>query len=368
MTDLRIALCHEWLTTYGGSDVTAARIARLLDVDSVFTFTFEPSLVEELFGEFPVQLAAPWGDRQAVREHWQWFLLGMPLAWRRLDLSAYDVVVTSSHACTNAIRPRGDSLHVSYCYTPMRYAWDWRHEIERFPQPIRPIWPIVARALRRADYRWAQRVDHFIAISKTVARRISRNYGRDAAVVYPPVDTDFFTPNDGDSDDFYLAAGRLVGYKSFDIAVEAFRDLDRRLTVAGSGPQLDRLRKIAGPNVSFEIQPSREALRELYRRARALVFPGIEDFGIVPVEAQACGTPVVALAEGGVTETIVDEVTGVLYQGNSATDLGDALQRFEDIPMDRAGIRANAERFSAKRFDTEFIEAISSLITREKVP
>ena len=361
MIDRKIALCHEWLTTFGGSDLTAARIAKVLDVDAVFTFTSEPSLVDELFDDIPVKLAARWGAWSPVRKHWQWFLIGMPSAWRRLDLTAYDVVVTSSHACTNAIRTRADSLHVSYCYTPMRYAWDWRQEIGRFPAPVRPVWPIVALALRRADYRWAQRVDHFIAISKAVARRIFRNYGREATVVYPPVDTDFFTPGDGDSDDFYLAAGRLVGYKRFDVVVEAFRNLDRRLVVAGSGPELSRLRSMAGPNVSFEIQPTSAALRDLYRRARALVFPGIEDFGIVPVEAQACATPVIAQDAGGAVETVRDGVTGLLYTGESPAALIEAVTAFEGLHLQPDAIRVNSERFAAEVFDTAFLRTVMEI-------
>ena len=358
---LRTALCHEWFTTLGGSDVCAARIAGLLDVDAIFAFTYQRALVEELLGGREVRLAHKMGGSEAAREHWQRFLPLMPYAWRSLDLSGYDLVITSSHACTNAIRGAPGAVRVSYCYTPMRYAWEPEMEKDRLPALARPLWPPVAGYLRRADRRWAQRVDAFIAISETVAERIERCYGRDARVVYPPVDTDYFSPAAGE-EDYFLVAGRLVGYKRVDIAVEAFGRLGRRLIVAGSGPELARLRKRARPNISFEVQPTRERLRELYRNARALVFPGIEDFGIVPVEAQSCGTPVIARNVGGVAETVVDGESGVLYDGDSAGALVRAIQEFEDRSFSADAIRQHSLRFSQEAFDASFIAALGSVL------
>ena len=253
----KIALCHEWFTTYGGSDACASRIAEILDVDTVFAFTLRESLVRELLPERSVRTVRPWGRSRVVSNHWQWFLPLMPLAWRSLDLSRFDVVVTSSHACTNAVRVPHGVPHVSYCYTPMRYAWDPQLEMSRLPVPVRAFWPVAAALFRRSDRRWAQRVDGYIAISNTVASRIERFYGRDSQVVYPPVDTDFFTPESGPRDGF-LAAGRLVGYKRFDVAVDAFTRLGLPLVVAGAGPDLARLRARAGPTIRFEIQPTRE--------------------------------------------------------------------------------------------------------------
>lgn len=361
---LRVALCHEWLTTLGGSDICAARIASLLDVDKVFVFTRRDALAKELFDGRDLETANRLGDWGVVREHWTWFLPAMPWAWKRVDLHGFDVVITSSHACTNAVRVPSGTAHISYCYTPMRYAWDWRRESRRLPVPLQVVWAAVARAFRSADRRWAQKVDAYIAISRTVADRIRQFYGRDALVVYPPVDTRFWTPAPAERRDFFLAAGRLVGYKRFDIAVEAFSASGMPLVVAGSGPELRRLQQRAGPNVRFEVQPTRERLRDLYRTARALVFPGVEDFGLVPVEAQACGTPVVALGQGGATETVRDGVTGVLYEGDAPEALLEGVKRVEAMDLDPAVIRTNSERFDVAVFDREFQGAIRSALSR----
>src|SRR5438067_370493 len=181
----RMALCHEWTTTYGGSEQVAGRLAETLSIRDVFTFAAEPALARELFAGRNV-VASGLGLSGLGRRHWQWLLPLMPHTWSRVDLSRYDVVVTSAHACANSIRVRPDAVHVSYCHTPMRYAWEWESELDRIPAPLRPAWPAVASALRRADRAWAGRVTAFIANSRHVAERIKDCYGRDATVVHPP--------------------------------------------------------------------------------------------------------------------------------------------------------------------------------------
>lgn len=357
----RIGLCHDWFTTLGGSDICAARIAELLDVESIFTFTFRERLVRDLLGDRDVHLAHRIGSLTSAQRHWQRFLPLMPLAWRSLDLSPFDVVVTSSHACVNAVRVPSGTAHVSYCYTPMRYAWNPEREMSRFSRLGRLMWPAAAAWFRRADRAWAQRVDRYIAISETVAGRIARFYDRESDVVYPPVATDFFTPESRSREGF-LAAGRLVAYKRFDVAVDAFTHLGYPLTVAGSGPDLERLRGRAGPRIRFEVQPTRERLRDLYRGARALVFPGVEDFGMVPVEAQACGTPVIAQATGGATETVADGLSGVLYEGESVPSLIEGVKRFESMSFDQTAVRSNSEKFGRDVFDREFVRCVHRII------
>lgn len=348
---MRAALCHEWLTVYGGSDQVAARLAAAFDIEDVFTFAAEPSLAAELFPDSRVRIAHRIGDTRFARNHWGWLLPLMPYAWKRVDLSGYDVVITSSHSCVNAIRvPAGIPL-VSYCHTPMRYAWDPQSERQRFPAPFRVVWPAIAARFRAADRRWAQRVTAFVANSRNVADRISRYYGRGAEVVHPPIDLDYWTPDASVvREDFFLYAGRLVAYKRPDIAVAAATEAGVRLVVAGSGPELKRARKLAGPTVEFVEGPTADALRDLYRRARGLVFPGVEDFGMTVVEAQACGTPVIAYAEGGALETVVDGVTGLLYRDDSVPGLTRAWAAFDPGSYDTAAIRSNAERFSPGAF------------------
>lgn len=355
----RIALCHEWVTTWGGSEQVAAQIATALDVPDVFTFTADPVLARRLFGERRVHTSRL-GASSFAAKNWSLLLPLMSRWWRSLNLEDYDALVTCSHSTVNSVRAHPDAVHVSYCCTPMRYAWTWRAELDRVPAPLRPLWPAAAAVLRRGDRRRAENVDIFLAVSHNVARRIDRFYGKPSLVLYPPVDTDFFTPDPSvPREDFYLSAGRLVPYKRVELAVHAATQRGLRLIVAGSGPQLPYLQRLAGPTVDFVAKPSREALRDLYRRAKALVFPGIEDFGIVLVEAQACGTPIVAFADGGVLETVRDEVTGHLYTDDSVGGLADVLSSFDHERYDPDVIRQQALRFRPERFEA----AIRSIMT-----
>jgi glycosyltransferase involved in cell wall biosynthesis len=353
----RIALCHEWLTTYGGSEQVARRLALALGVRDVFVFAARTELARELFPEQRVRVH-PWGAGRLGREHWQRLLPIMPYAWGHLTLDGYDAVVTSSHACVNAIRVPDGIPHISYCHTPMRYAWQWRSELGRLPAALRPLWPAAAAWFRHADRRWAQRVTRFIANSRHVALRIRDAYARDAEIVHPPIDTSYWTPVADARSEAFLVAGRLVAYKRVDVAIRAADEAGVGLTVAGGGPELPRLRRIAGPNVRFVVDPPREVLRELYRHARALVNPGVEDFGMTMVEAQACGTPVLAFARGGAMEAVVDGVTGELYADPEAHSLARTLRSFDPGRFDPTTIRTHAEGFDVTRFD----EAISRIV------
>lgn len=358
-----IALCHEWVLSRFGSEQVAGRIAHALDVRDVYTFAAASEVVGRVFPGRSVQTSRL-GQRALAQRHWRWLLPLMSLWWKRLDLGAYDAVVTSSHATVNSIRVRRGSLHISYCYTPMRYAWMWRSELGRFPALLRPLWPAVAGILRRGDRNRAREVDYFIAISEEVGRRIRRYYGKDSIVVYPPIDTAFFTPDSRvPKDDFFLYAGRLVAYKRPDLAVHAAQRAGVRLVVAGSGPEMRRLRRSAASGVEFVSEPSNEVLRDLYRRAQALVFPGVEDFGIVLVEAQACGTPVIAHAAGGAMEAVRHGETGHLYEDGSVETLATTLRSFDPNRYDQETIRLHAERFGVKRFDEELRAIVERLVT-----
>lgn len=344
------ALCHEWLTTFGGSDQVAARLAQMLGVSQVFTYAAREDMVAQLFPATPVRVIGP--QHSLAQRRWQWFLPHMPFAWGRVDLSRFDLVVTSSHSAVNAIRPRRDALLVSYCHTPMRYAWEWRAELERLPWPVRPVWPLVASRLRAADRRWSQRVDLFLANSRFVAGRIGASYGRGSLVVHPPIETTFWCPAPGtDAGGYFLLSGRVVAYKRPDLVVEAARQAGVELVVAGDGPMLPSLRSRAPGNVRFVVQPTSEELRALYRGARAYVFAGVEDFGMSIVEAQACGTPVIALAEGGALETVTRDKSGVLVERADVEGFADAMRSFEPDGYDRAEVRDSVLRFDGRHFD-----------------
>ncbi len=358
----RIALCHEWLTTFGGSEVVASHIASALDIDDVFAFAVDETLASGLFPGRRVRAVNRIGRTKLARRHWQWLLGTMPSAWRNLDLSDYDVVITSSHACVNSIRTRPDAVHISYCHTPMRYAWDWQTEIQRFPACAKPIWPVVAKRLRAQDRVRAGNVTQFIANSRHVAARIERYYGRRAEVVYPPIDTDYWCPDPSViKEDFFLLAGRLVPYKRPELAIEAAELAGVPLVVAGAGPMLEQLRAMAGTNVRFVEGPTRSELRDFYRTARALVFPGEEDFGMTMVEAQACGTLVLALGRGGALEAVEDTVTGSLYESDVPVDLARMLRNFEENRYQTETLVRHAEQFSTHRFATHLRAVVDDL-------
>lgn len=357
------ALCHDWLTTYGGADQVAARLGVVLDIKEIFTYAAWGRTVAELFPRASVRAIGP----PAAEHRWRWFLPLMPRAWRSLDLSSYDVVVTSSHSCVNAVRPRADAVLVSYCHTPMRYAWEWRSELDRLPWPARPAWPLVASRLRAADRRWSQRVDLFMANSRFVAGRIASSYGKGSLVLYPPIDTTFWCPGPetDEVDGYFLLSGRMVAYKRPELVVEAANRAGVDLVVAGSGPMLADLRKRSSANVRFEVDPSRERLRALYRGARAFVFAGTEDFGMSVVEAQACGTPVIAFAAGGVLETVVDGTSGVLVETADEPSFARVMRSFNRSDYDSEQIREGALRFDAGRFDEAVAWAVGRALDRD---
>lgn len=345
----RIALCHEWTLRPAGSEKVAAALADLLRPDAVYTLAADPAVAAQVFGGATV-FAPTVGLRPGVHARWDRLLPLLHLGWRSLDLSAFDLVVTSSHSCVNAVRTGEHVRTISYCHTPMRYAWAWREELQRVPRPLRPAWPVAAWALRTVDRRVARQVDTFVANSSFVADRVHEAYGATAAVVHPPVDTGFFTPPDHDArQGYFLVTGRLVDYKRADVAVEAARRADVDLVVAGDGPARSRLEEMAGPRCRFVSAPSDEDLRDLYRGARALVFPGVEDFGITPVEAMACGTPVVCQAVGGAAESVVDGVSGRVLADQSVDGFAAALRSWP-TEWSRGACRAVAEGFSHEAF------------------
>lgn len=283
----------------------------------------------------------------------------MPLAWRTVTRRHYDLVITSSHACAKGFRPGRDALHLCYCYTPMRYLWDGndqRHGFHRLGLLG------AGAAMRRWDRRSARWVDAFAAISTAVQARIERCYGRSSRVIHPPVDTEFFTPADDRGDrsasPFLLACSRFVPYKRLDLAILAAERVGLPLVVAGQGPREAALRALAAQSrspVRFEVGPSDERLRALYRQAAAFVFPALDDFGLVAAEAQACGTPVVALAEGGALDIVSNGATGVLVPDQDAESLAEGVER-SLAHSDPAACVASAERFSHRSF-TDNIKA-----------
>ncbi len=360
-----IALVHEWFTALAGSERVVEQFCELYPDADLHAIYAEPEVVaatdylknRRLKTSFIKHLPG-------TAEHFRSYLLLMPLAVEQFDLSPYELVISSNHAAAKGVLTGPDQLHISYVHTPIRYAWDLQHQYLRESGLSSGVKGWIAKwmlhKMRIWDYRTAAGVDHFVANSQYIARRIRKVYGRTADVVYPPVDVSRFTLGQS-KDTFYLTASRLVPYKKVDLIVSAFARMpDRRLVVVGDGPEADKIKSKAGPNVELLGYQSFAVLRDLMQRARAFVFAAEEDFGIIPVEAQAAGTPVIALGKGGALETVhglgAEHPTGVFFEQQTPEDLVRAVRTFEahegDFEPERC--RANALRFSAPRFREEF--------------
>jgi lipopolysaccharide/colanic/teichoic acid biosynthesis glycosyltransferase/glycosyltransferase involved in cell wall biosynthesis len=364
---MRVALVHDWLTGMRGGERVLAELCRLFPGATLFTLLHRRGSVDPLIEARPIRTSFL-GALPSIERHYRYWLPLYPLAAWSLDLEGFDLVLSSSHAAAKAVRTPAGSLHVCYCHTPMRYIWDAQPDYFGYGDRLgarRTALRLATGPLRAWDRRSAGRVDHFIANSEHVRRRIAACYGRAAEVIYPPVATDFFTPVPGappEPADFYLVVSALVPAKRLDLAIDAFGHSGRPLVVAGSGPDAAALRRRARPNVRFLGFVPDEELRRLYRSCRALVLPGREDFGITAVEAQACGRPVIAHAAGGALESVLDGETGILFEGQTTADLEAAVARLESTRFDPALLRAHAERFGAARFRAEIEAAIGRVV------
>jgi len=355
---MKVALVHEWLIDPGGSEAVLEQLLLLYPQADLFALAdfFPESARPLLHGRQPRCTFLQ--NLPGVRRHYRHTLPLMPLAIEQLDLSAYDLVISSSHAVAKGVLTGPDQLHLCYCHSPMRYAWDLQHQYlreSRLTGLRGAAARLVLHYLRLWDTRTANGVDHFAANSEFIARRIRKTYGRAATVIPPPVDTAYYTPALGARSELYFSAGRFVPYKRMDLLLEAFAlSPRRRLVLAGGGPDWERCRRLAPPNVEFAGYLPREALRAHLRSARAFLFAAEEDFGIAPVEAMACGTPVVAYGRGGVLDSVLPGTTGLFFAEQTAASLVAALDRFETLRFDPAAVRARALSFSAEQFRARF--------------
>ncbi|MBS0321701.1 MAG: glycosyltransferase [Proteobacteria bacterium] len=361
----RIAVVHDWLDTWGGGENVLAEVLGLYPAADLFTLVdFMPPALRARLGKREVHTS--WLQHvPGARRHFRKLLPLFPAAVQSLDVAGYDTIVSISHAVAKSVRVAPGQRHLCYCLTPMRYAWDLRAsylDTVGLRGLKRRGAERVLDHLQRFDRSTAARVTRFAGISTFIAARIYASYDRDATVIYPPVDTDYFTPPVAAATRaHYFTASRWVPYKRIDAIVAAFRDLPgHTLVVAGHGPEAGRVRAAAGPNVRFTGELPRDELRAAMRDARAFLFAAEEDFGIAPLEAQACGTPVIAYGAGAVLETIrghdADAPTGRFFATQSAAAIADAVRAFEARRADyaAAACRENALRFSTARFRTAF--------------
>lgn len=365
---LRIAVVHEWLFDYAGSERVLEQMLALYPEADLFALAALPD--EELMRAIPKRPTATTFLQSLpnVRRWLPYYVPLMPLAIEGLDLSGYDIVISNSHAAAKGVITGPDQLHVGHVCSPMRYAWDLQHQYLREAGLDRGLRGWAARwalhRIRQWDARAANGVDAFVAISHFIARRIRKCYRRDAEVVYPPVDVSQFALEER-KDDFYLTVSRLQPYKRVDLLVDAFAQMpERRLVVIGDGPEMKKLRSKAPPNVELAGYRPTAEVRERMRRARAFLFAGLEDFGIVMVEAQACGTPVIAYGRGGAAEIVRGEdaaqPTGAFIQDQTPEAVKEAILSFEKRPQpDPAACRENALRFDVAVFRERFAAFVS---------
>ncbi|HVL13175.1 MAG TPA: glycosyltransferase [Gemmata sp.] len=358
----RVVLVHDWLTGMRGGEKCLEPLCRRWPAARLLTLLHRPGSVSPAIEATRVRPSLL-NRLPRVERYYRYLLPVMPFAagWRVADA---ELVVSFSHCVAKSARPPAGVPHVCYCFTPMRYAW---HMQESYFRATGLVGTLKARAvdlllsrIRDWDRRTADRVTHFVAISRTVRDRIRDCYAREADVIYPPVDTDFYTPAPQRREDYYLVVSALAPYKRFDLAVDACRRLGRRLVVIGSGQHAAKLRAAAGPGVEFLGWQPDEVIRDHLRRARALLFPGEEDFGIVPLEAQACGCPVIGFGRGGLTETVHPlgagaEPTGVFFAEQTADAVAEAVERFERDAdrFDPRAARRQALLYGKERFEAE---------------
>ncbi|MBI5878403.1 MAG: glycosyltransferase [Chloroflexi bacterium] len=360
-TTPRVAILHDWLNQVGGAENVLEELHAMYPGAPIYTSMVWREAMPARYRDWDIRTT--WLDRIGwSKTHHQWFLLAYPLAFRALDLAAYDLVISNKSAFCFTARTRPDARHLCYCLTPTRFVWNFaayvRGEgaggVARWAVP--PFLPYLQRVERQA----AARVTRFAAISGVVQARIRTHYGRESKVVFPPVAVERFRPNTAPPDDYYLVVSRLIPYKRIDLAVQAFNQLGKPLVVIGDGRDRAKLEAMAGPNIRF-LGRLDDAETDSYRyRCRAFIFPGEDDFGIAPVEAMAAGRAAIAFAAGGALDTVREGVSGVLFREPSAESLAEAVRRFEAQSFDPAAVQAHAALFSTANFRARFKEWVGA--------
>ena len=356
---MKLAIVHDWLTNMGGAEQVIINFKEIYPDAPIYTTFYNPDNLDEKLRNIDVRTSFL-QRKKKVTNHKKYFPL-MPLAFENFNLNEYDVVLSSSTCCAKGVLTSPDSVHICYCNTPMRYAWEKRDDyIEGMGKLKRRLVKILLHYMRIWDVVSANRVDYFIADSTAVQKRIKKHYKRDSVVINPPVRCKLFNISETDGD-YYFVVSRLVSYKRFDLAVQACSQLGKKLIVIGDGPEKEKLEKLANENVTFLGKQPDEVVKKYMAECKALLFPGEEDFGIVPVEAQASGRPVIAYGKGGVLDTVIDGKTGVLFKEQTVESLKEAICKFETMQFDKKTIREHALEFDEAVFQRKIKEYIEKV-------
>jgi len=358
---MKIALVHDYLNQFGGAERVLEAFSEIFPNAPIYTLIHDPKKVRGVFSNKKIRTSFL-QKIPLVKSYHRIFPFLMPIAIEQFNLSDYDVVLSDSASFAKGVITGPETLHICYCHTPPRYAWDDSHKyIEEygFPRIIKRLIPLFMNYIRIWDREAALRADELICNSKFVAKRIKKYYNRKASVIYPPVDTKNFCPSMGLADDYFVMVGRLLSYKRFDIAIKAFNKLKKPLKIIGDGPEMKKLKKLAKKNIEFLGELSGEKLREYYQNCKALIFPQEEDFGIVALEVMACGRPVIAYRGGGALESIKEGETGIFFNEQTPESLIKVIKSFRADNFDSQKIRKRALKFSKEKFKKkikEFVE------------
>ena len=362
---MRVAIVHYWLVGMRGGEKVLEELCLMFPQADIYTHVYDPARTSDVINRH--QIRTTYISRLPfARKLYQKYLPLMPSALEELDLTGYDLVISSESGPAKGTITHPNAVHICYCHSPMRYLWDQYGTYRASAGWLtRVVMSLTMPTLRTWDVASSARVDRFVANSTFVARRIAKTYRRDSTVIFPPVDLEAYAIAAAPSRDFYLVAGQLVPYKRVDIAIAACARLGRRLVVVGTGAETDRLRAMAGPSVEFRGWASNEDLAQLYANCRALLFPGEEDFGIVPLEAMASGRPVIAYGSGGALDTVVDGTTGLFFDRQTAESLETAIVQFEEgeASFDPQAIRRHAQGFDRSVFRSKLKRYIDACLS-----
>jgi glycosyltransferase involved in cell wall biosynthesis len=355
----RIAIVHDWITNLGGAENVLLVLHDIFPDAPIFTSVFNENKMKQFKG-LDIRTSFLQKIPFAKTRH-QLFLNYFPRAFESFDLSGYDIVISSSHSCAKGIIPNLGTMHICYCYTPIRYAWDDSVRYlknSNFPSILKKWYiPKVINKIRIWDRIAADRVDYFIAISELIKKRIQKYYRRESEVIYPPFDSSKFKISDK-VENYFLAVGRLIPYKRFDLVINTFNRLGLPLKIVGIGPEYKKLKKLANSNIEFLGFIPEGELNSIYSKCQALIFPQVEDFGIIPIETMACGRPVIALKAGGAKETIIDEVTGIFFSEQAIDALAEGVKKYQNITFDPVKIREHSLKFDVEIYKQKLISFI----------
>lgn len=361
--NMKVVIVCDWLTNMGGGEKVIEEISKSFDNPPIYTSVVNKEKLSPYLASCDIYPSKLQGKHDKILDHKKYFPF-MPMTFKKMEIEPCDVLISSSSSCAKMVKVPKGAIHICYCHTPMRYAWvmekEYLHTLSAWKRPLARI---LLSYMRRQDFKTSKNVDYFIANSQCVKDRINKYYHRDATLIYPNVDISKF-PFSNVNEDYYVVTSRLVYYKRIDLAVKACSELNKKLIIIGDGPELNNLKKVAGPTINFLGRVSDEELIKYVSNSKAFLFTGEEDFGIAPIEAMATGKPVIAFAKGGALETVIDGKTGIYFYKQDVYSLKEAILKFEGTKFDHEFISKHASQFSSNVFDDKIKQFVNDCYSK----